>query len=298
MRAICCSVRLRIPIFSLRDHSAAEVYISPLLPPPRTALSLLIRGLGEINRVNPESDIGEITVRELMTWAIERSSYDFVKPISPICRSSQTWRVQSIEKEWIKEISRISDAVNMEVVCLNKISIYYYIFLDKLEESLQCLRDLIGLDKLLLNENEVKKALLISQRLGNTEHFVTVEDCTIIYNLKSLGREGLIDTYIPLKWLKNEEGINQGIIEDLYTQLLLSDMDLDPRNPRQFKEEFKRSREKKERFLLPLLKTEESGRRTRLVWYKPFRPKVTVKEGFTIAELNDGTHIPVPEGLV
>jgi CRISPR-associated protein Cas5 subtype I-A len=276
----CISSKLRTPFFSIRDAYASEIYISQLLPSPRTALSLLARGLGEINGLCPEMKLDGVRIADLLMWSVEKSSYAFVKPLSPLTKSSQMWRVKSIEKSWIVELERISDAVETELVSSSSIGIYYLVDIDKLNGALE------GHVKILVNKDDIIKALSLCQRLGNTESLTSLDQDPRLVELKSTRREGEIDTYIPLDWIEQDLFVS-GILEDLYVNVLLGNKGVEPT-------EFHKTRHDKKRFLLPLRRITK-GQVARLVWYEPGRPKVRTREGYFIGETEDGSLIPFPE---
>ncbi|MBC7091875.1 MAG: hypothetical protein H5T50_08230, partial [Nitrososphaeria archaeon] len=166
---ICCKHSLKIPIFTTKYGEAAEVHISSFIPSPRTALSILAKGIGEIYGLSPEEREQEIRAADIMMWSIEKSSYAFIKSTSPLCKSRRLWRIRHILEHWIQKIESISDAVIEEIVSLYSIDIYYLIDLKILNENLEELSKKYLKHDIRIKEDDIKKALMTNQRIGSTE---------------------------------------------------------------------------------------------------------------------------------
>ncbi|MEM3615863.1 MAG: hypothetical protein QXX09_04350 [Candidatus Methanomethylicia archaeon] len=293
MMTLCCKLSLKLPIFTSRYIEAAEVYISSLLPSPRTVLSLLAKGIGELNELSPEEEEDGIRVADILMWAVERSSYAFVKPTSSLCRSSRLWRIKHITEPWVvaRGLDSIPDAVVEEVVSLSSLDIYYLLNLDKLNESLKNSLGKYKKAMISLNEKDIKKALLTNKRVGNTECLSSQLEEPTLLRIEETD-EPYSDVYVPLDWI---EGFKEGTVEDLYISVSLFNKDL---TLNEFKKGLKDIRTKKLKFLLPL--RVKSGKATerpgRLVWHEFCRLEIRKKEGYEVYKAEDGTFMLIPSG--
>jgi len=296
---ICSSTQILLPIFSLGYPEATTILISHTLPSPRTLIALLARGLGEIIGLKSEQKIHDTPARLVLQWALESSSYAFSHPLSPIKKSFQMWRVIWLEKTWKKEIEpeRLSDAVEMEVVSLTKISAYIFTNLNKVN---------ILLGKYLphpnLTERDIELGLRTIQVIGKSEMLATPITTEIFNKFNIIGSAGKINVYCPYEWVKKPP--EEGVEEDMLIHInLLPDYIKDTIDePKKILKEIELSkREKigcrriKARFILPLSLMRKISYRGKIIeYFKPVDVNVELKDGFTIVEIADGGRIPLP----
>ncbi|MDW8004960.1 MAG: hypothetical protein RMI04_09140 [Thermofilaceae archaeon] len=296
LTVICASTQLLLPLFSLGYPETATILVSHTLPSPRTLIALLARGLGEIKGLTSEQKVDistsrklrrQIEARLILQWAFESNSYAFSRPLSPIKKSSQIWRVVWIEKKFLLREDRREkgvprDAVNVELVSLAKTSAYLFLDIKGVNESLR--RYLPQVDS--VTEKDVERALRIARIMGRSEMFVTPLSAEVSDRLNIVGSEGKINTYCPLDWLR--EPPLQGLVEDLLVHLRLLAKVEDP-------SDLPKHRREKLRFILPL-SLERIVQAGRIVEYlKPVEIDVKVKGEYTIAETPDGGRVILPK---
>jgi len=296
---ICSSTQILLPIFSLGYPEATTILISHTLPSPRTLIALLARGLGEIMGLKSEQKIHDTPARLVLQWALENSSYAFSRPLSPIKKSFQMWRVIWLEKTWKKEIEseRLSDAVEMEVVSLAKISAYIFTSLNKVNT-------LLGkyLSHPNLTERDIELGLRTIQVIGKSEILSTPITIEIFNKFNVIGPAGKINVYCPYEWVKKppEEGVEEDML--IHINLLpdyVKDTIDEPKKILKEIELLKREkigfRRVKTRFILPLsLMSKISYRGKVIEYFEPVEVNVELKDGFTIVETADGGKIPLP----
>ncbi|MEM2211358.1 MAG: hypothetical protein QXK35_06115 [Nitrososphaerales archaeon] len=280
------SIKVRLPIFSTRYIEAAEVFTSSLLPSPRTCLSIIARGLCEFNGMSSEEVINGLRVGDIASWAVELSSYAFVRPHDPLCKSSHIWRVIMLEAMWKNRVASLKDAVECEYITTGELAIYYVINFKELNKYV---KDNLN-SSIKVNDEDIIKFLSIIQRLGGTEFFSSIrENPRKQLIIERLGNNGSINVYIPLNWVKNFE---KGIIESMHVNLLL----LEDNKMHNIKN-FKSSREEYRRFLLPLQRLERFGSKSLThTWYEPVAVNVRLKDGYVFVKIEDGTAIPIQIG--
>ncbi|MCR8453604.1 MAG: hypothetical protein NDP13_01270 [Crenarchaeota archaeon] len=304
MAVICASARFLLPLFSLGYPETATILISHTLPSPRTLIALLARGIGEIKGLTSEQKIDVLTskgskqveARLILQWAFESNSYAFSRPLSPIMKSSQIWRVVWIEKEFLikkkkeekREVPR--DAINVEIVSLAEIAAYLFLHLDGVNESL---RKYLGgylsqVDD--VTKRDIERALQIARVIGRSEMLATPISVEVFNSFNIIGSEGKINTYCPLNWLK--EVVQQGLMEDVLIHLrLLPDEDKDLTD-------LPEHRRKKLKFVLPL-SLERFIQDKKIVEYlKPIEVDVKVKDEYTIIELPDRGRVVLPKDFL
>jgi len=303
LSTICASTRFLLPLFSLGYPETATILISHTLPSPRTLIALLARGIGEIKGLTSEQKINVLTskglkqveARLLLQWAFESNSYAFSRPLSPIKKSSQIWRVVWIEKGFLiekgkgeREVPR--DAINVEVVSLAEIATYLFLHLNGVNESLRkylrgCLPEVGD-----VTERDVERALQIARVIGRSEMLATPISIEIFNSFNIIGSEGKINTYCPLDWLK--EVVQEGIMEDVLIHLRLLPVKVeDPLDLPKYRRE-------KLRFVLPL-SLERMIQNGRIVEYlKPVEVDVKVKDEYIIIELPDGGKTVLPKDFL
>lgn len=273
LSVLCATAHFLIPIFSLGYPEETTIFISHMLPNPRTLIALLARGLGENNELSPEQMIKGVETRTVLQWALEKNSYATARPISPLKKSSQIQRVVWLEKTWKGKVQK--DAVKMELVSLSKLVAYIFVDVDEVVESLK--KYLPNIEN--ITERDLKLALQITQTIGKSEGLATpiLVDVFKRENFKVEGVKGTLNTYCPLEWI---EHFNQGLKEDMLIHIRL--MKKHVARP----EEIKKYRRERLPFILPL--SFERG------IFKPKETEVVLKSGFTIVKLPDKGKAALP----
>lgn len=297
MVVICASAHFLLPLFSLGYPETATILISHTLPSPRALLALLARGIGEIKGLTSEQKVEVLTSKKLkrqvearlvLQWAFENNSYAFLRPLSPIKKSSQIWRVIWIEKKFLiekrkekREVPR--DAINVEIVSLTEASAYLFSHIDEVNKSLRKYLPHIG-D---ITERDMEHALRIARVIGRSEMLITPISVKIFNEFNIRGSEGKINTYCPLDWLK--EPLWQGLIEDVLVHLRLLSVKVE--EPM----DLPKHRREKMRFVLPL-SLERIVQNGKIVEYlKPVDIDVKLRDEYTIVELPDGGRVALPK---
>jgi len=283
MRLIALGVHIRLPFFALRDPTSLGVRLSFLLPPPRTILGALARGLGIIYGIKSgEEDLRGEAARNVLTYALEAHALATIRPLSPLTRSSQMLRfVPPVEKgEPVKVPESAHDAFKTDFIFLNELKAIYIVDINSVNRILEN----YGLSE--IDVQALDDAAHLIDRIGNTEitcHVKNVERLEIVEECST------VDTYFPLSWLERAEGNyyigellpnlyvlrNLGQIEQLNISCI-SDKDL---------------RRKKIPYLLPIQIAE--NRRGREV-LKPADVPVKPKVGYIAYLLSDETKVILP----
>lgn len=299
MTVICASTQFLLPLFSLGYPETATILVSHTLPSPRALIALLARGIGEVKGLTSEQKVDvstskglrrQVEARLILQWAFESNSYAFSRPLSPIKKSSQIWRVVWIEKEFLlredrKEKGVSRDAVSVEFISLAKILAYLFLDVNGVNESLGKYLPQVG-D---VTERDVKRALRITRILGKSEMLATPLSTEILDRFTIIGSEGKINTYCPLDWLKELPW--QGLVEDVLVHLRFLAKVEEPMDLPKYRRE-------KLRFILPLL-LERIVQGNKIVEYlKPIEIDIKVKEEYTIVELPDGGRVVLPKGFI
>ncbi|MEM4488611.1 MAG: hypothetical protein QXK88_07440 [Desulfurococcaceae archaeon] len=303
MVVVCASTRFLLPIFSLGYPETATILISHTLPSPRTLIALLARGIGEIKGLTSEQKINVLTskglkqveARLILQWAFENNSYAFSRPLSPIKKSSQIWRVVWIEKKFLIEKRKGEggvppDAINVEIVSLAEIAAYLFLHLDEVNKSL---KEYLGgfLSQVGdITERDVRRALQITRIIGRSEMLASPISVETFNSFNIIDSKGKINTYCPLDWLK--EVVQQGLIEDVLINLrLLSVKVEDPLD-------IPKHRREKMRYMLPL-SLERTIQNGRVIEYlRPVEVDVNVKDEYAIIELPDGGRTVLPKDFL
>jgi len=189
MRAVLALIRA--PLFSTRKPIAYQVAVAYPLPQPSTLVGALTYSL-TVAYGGVKGFSGDLYVKKCCENVLRGLIRAVAKPLSPISRSSFTLsRMRTLElssDEVVKRIKRgkrIKDAMVREYF-YGKIGLLY-VFKD---EELAM---------------KASKALYLLERLGDTESCICVEEIRDI-KLKSVGREGEVDTYTPFEWLEGISG--------------------------------------------------------------------------------------------
>ena len=239
------SVRIFIPLFSVRYFEAWGVRVSTRLPPPRTVLGALARGLGiSLNIASGEKYIGEKPARIILTEVIERSSYAFVRPLSPLVKTSQILRIvpgiEQAKEIHIAKASIAHDAFKHDVIFSNEMETVYAIDFVKLNKEL----DECGLKK--ASAEDIILALRMIDRIGPTEAFCHVLNVERV-EPRIVDPPATINSYTPAAWVEPlHQGEQNYLIESLYPNLRILEHILG----KHFS--FEQSRKERVNFILPI----------------------------------------------
>lgn len=260
-----------------------------LLPPPRTVLGALTRGLGiSLGIKSGEERVKRKLARITLTEAVECSSYAFVRPLSPLVKTSQILRiVPGIEKaEGLIDPSRAHDAFKHDVVFSNEMEIVYAINFAELNERLSS----YGLRKVAADDIAVASRMI--DRIGPTEAFCHVINAERVEPLR-IGAPATINTYVPIqdpaKWVEPlQRGEQNYLVEPLYPNLRVLGM----------KTLSTKSRREKISYVLPIACTRR--RRGREI-FECSEVLVRPMKGYSIYSLGNGessTRVILPENEV
>lgn len=303
MSVICASAQLLLPLFSLGYPETATILISHTLPPPRTLIALLARGVGEIKGLTSEQKVeiatsrgsrGKVEARLVLQWAFESNSYAFLRPLSPVKKSSQIWHVVWLEKPVREEVPKGRkkeaprpplDAVNVEIVSIAKASAYLFLDVDGVNRSLMEYLPQVGA----ITGKDVERALRVIRVVGRSEMLATPLSVEVFDKIGVVGPEGRINTYCPLDWLK--EMPRHGLVEDVLIHLRLLAKVGGPTD-------LPSHRREKLKFVLPLLLEREIQGGRVVEYFKPMEIDVKVKDDYTIVELPDGGRTVLPKGFL
>jgi len=239
-------IRIFLPLFSVRHFEAWGIRISARLPPPRTVLGALARGLGiSLNIQSGEECVGKKAARIILTEAVEYSSYAFLRPISPLIKTSQILRIvpriEQAKKIDVNKASSAHDAFKHDIIFSNEMAIIYAIDLVELNERL----NKYGLRKVTVNDIVI--ALRTIDRIGPTEALCNVLKIERA-RLKVVESPATIDTYVPVAWVEPlKQGEQSYLIELLYPNLRLL------RTLKRPILSFERSRKEKVGYILPIV---------------------------------------------
>ncbi|MEM3433192.1 MAG: type I-A CRISPR-associated protein Cas5a [Candidatus Methanomethyliaceae archaeon] len=285
----CFTVDILIPLFSIRDPESWGVRLSYLLPPPRTILGALARGLGRVlGFCSGEETVRGLAVREILTFALESSTFATVRPLTPIIRHPQLLRIVPAIEEGEQPIdpTRAHDAFKHDILFTNRLRLIFTPNLKQLNLVLQ--EHAISA----VQESDLLASMQLLERIGNTESFCSPQRQRQLKAAKA--DTNVVNTYSPLQWI--EPNISNGIISPLLVNLRLletfSDSDYIKR-----KDEGvglvrdPQIRRKKAMFCLPLsTKTSQRGREL----LTPAEVVVEPKPGYAIYALADGTSMVLP----
>ncbi len=234
------SAKVFLPLFYVRYGESWGIRLSSRLPSPRTILGALAKGLGIILGIESgETLIKGRSAREVLMEAVELSSYGFVRPLSPLVKTSQILRiVPAIEQNkvyassvmglsgeaFIKAVSSFHDAFKHDIVFSNEMELVYVVSIEELNEKLSeygC-REVKWRDVLL--------ALKMIDRIGSTEALGGVLSVKHVKYVRKVGKRATVNTYVPVEepavWVETlHEALNQYsggyLIEPLYPNLRL-----------------------------------------------------------------------------
>ncbi|MBS7248624.1 MAG: type I-A CRISPR-associated protein Cas5a [Candidatus Jordarchaeales archaeon] len=292
------SVRVFLPLFHVRYEDAWGIRLSPRLPPPRTILGALAKGVGVVLGVEGgEVPIGEKRARELLMDAVESCSYGFVRPLSPLVKTSQILRVvPAIEQKrvtsdifklkgggLVNQAAKFHDAFKHDVVVSGEMEFVYALSLEELNDDIAGSFGGVG-------REEVLSALRMIDRVGSTESLCGVLSVKHV-GLKEVGPRATVNTYVPVedpaKWVEPVHAATRGyLIEPLYPNLRVVGM-----------KRVEDVKSMKINFLLPIYCSEV--RRGREV-FEPTEVLVDCVNGYSVYSLHgtgDGeTRIVLPRG--
>ena len=287
----CFVVDVLIPLFSIRDPGSWGVRLSYLLPPPRTIIGAFARALGVVLGFRSgEEKVKGPYVREILTFALESSTFATVRPLAPLVSHPQLLRVvPAIEKgENPIDPATAHDAFKHDVLFTNKLRL---VIAPDLEELNAIIQD-YGLPA--IKESDLLIAMQMLERIGNTESLCSPQNPKQL-SLKHGGRGAkMVNTYSPLPWI--EPNLLNGLISPLLVNLRLLETfgDSDYIKIRDKGIELIRNREirrKKAMFCLPLAaQTSQRGREL----LAPLEVRANPKPGYAIYSLDDGTSLILP----
>ena len=296
------SARIFLPLFYVRYREAWGVRLSSRLPPPRTILGALAKGLGIILGI----ESGEILIkgrhaREILTEAVEFASYGFVRPLSPLVKTSQILRVvPAIEqgkvnrsnimnldaKTFFKTAAGFHDAFKHDIILSSEMEFIYVISLKYLNEYLAE----YGYGK--IEQEEILSALRMLDRIGPTEALGGILSVKYVACPKEVKAPAAVNTYVPVEkpamWVEPLQRVSQRyLIEPLYPNLrFIGERKISRKN-----------REIKINFVLPLSYSRRRGGRE---IFEPSEVLVKPLDGYGIYSLDgtgDGvTKIVLPKG--
>lgn len=294
------SVKIFLPLFYVRYREAWGVRLSSRLPPPRTILGALAKGLGIILGIEGgETLINGEPARKILTEAVESSSYGFVRPLSPLVKTSQILRVvpaieqdkvsfsviADLKNDFIRKVSGFHDAFKHDVIFSNEMELIYVISLKQLNESLTK----HGYKEIKLEE--ITSALKMIDRIGPTEALGGVLSIKHVKQPKEVSSPATINTYVPFeepnKWVEPlYEASQEYLIEPLYPSLRFIGKQKVTNETRKIKINF----------LLPLSYRKRRGGRE---IFQPSNVLVRPMENYCIYSIDgedDATRIILPEG--
>lgn len=283
----CLRLKVLLPVFSVRDFATAEVYVSYILPAPRTILSLLTRGLGELFGVSGEaSGEGKCKHSELLTRAVEESTLAFVKPDSPLLRTAHMWHIKAIERRWIEDYSRLHDAVQAQIVSTNLLSIYFFVDINRLSDALR------RYNYRSVDVNDLLEALWLCNRIGTTEAlYAPHKEGPRTLDYGSVSGRALINTYAPESWVNIHGG--SWVIEDSYFSILMLLIEDKMKGLQRKKVDFKLTRREKARLVHPLNRQVVMGKVVREI-YEPATFEAEARNDFHVIRVEDGATCVLP----
>lgn len=278
-------VELNVPLFSVRDPESWGVRTSFTLPPPRTLLGALGRGLGIVLGFRSgEETINENgkRARDIITFVLEKHSIATVRPLSGIVKSSQMLRIVPIVEKGEKDfnLEKAHDAFKHDVVFTARMKAIYFIDIDSINIKLKE----IGIREIKMGD--LRRAIFFIDRIGSSENVSHLESCE---ELSIINEGSEVDTYFPLAWANS---ISDGYrVDVLLPNLCLMEL-LGIIKKADIKTLLdKELRRRKEPFVLPLkgIKTPK-GREI----FEPTRLRVKPKLGYEICSLSDGSGVVLP----
>jgi CRISPR-associated protein Cas5 subtype I-A len=276
-------VHLFLPLFSVRDPASWGVRLSFLLPPPRTLLGALARGVGILSGAASGEELRKReAVRNILTYAFEAYSYVTVQPLSPLIKSSQILRfVPPVEKgERIRTSQEAHDAFKTDFIFSSDMKVVFFINIASINEVLEE----YGLPK--INLNKLCYAARLIDRIGQTEIMCYTKN---VEWLKIKETSSTVNTYLPYKWLERVEGDH--FISELLPNLgVLKSLDrIQSMKISHIKD--KELRRKKILYLFPLrLMKAPKGKEI----FETIEVRTKLKTGYGAYLLSDGTKVAVP----
>ncbi|MEM3712492.1 MAG: type I-A CRISPR-associated protein Cas5a [Thermoproteota archaeon] len=275
-------VHVFAPLYTIRDPASWGVRMSFLLPPPRTLIGALARGLGITYGIasGEERLKGEFT-RNILCYALEKSIFATIRPLSPLVKTSQIIRmVPAVEKgESIETPEKAHDAFKTDFIFCGNLKIVYAIDIDMVNSVFEKY-DLPKTDTIRLN-----RAARFLDRIGQTESICYVKNIEL---LEIKGESTNINTYLPTYWIKDITG--NYFIRELLPNIRIIENYMKKRLGIESIED-KDLRKKKIPFLLPLQAT---GYHRGREFLEPAEVTVQLKLGYKAYLLNDGTKIALP----
>jgi CRISPR-associated protein Cas5 subtype I-A len=254
-----------------------------LLPPPRTVLGALARGVGIILGVpSGEEKLREEIIRNVLTYTFEAYSFATIRPLSPLVKSSQILRyVPPVEKdEHIKMPQEAHDAFKTDIIFSNEIEVIFFINIESVNNIFQE----YGLSR--IDAEKICYAMQLIDRVGPTEAMCYTKN---VEQLKIKEVCSAINTYVPYGWLEEAKGEycigellpNLGVLESLGQIRQINIKNIQDKDIRR----------KKILYLLPLRLTK--GPKGKEV-FEVSEVKVKLKSGYLAYLLNDGTKVAIP----
>lgn len=277
------AVSLRLPLFSVRDPESWGVRLSFVLPPPRSSLGALARGLGIILgfRSGEERRKNQF-VRDILTFGIEVSSYATIRQLSLLLKSSYILRyVPPVEKgEPIETVEGSHDAFKTDLMFSDAMKIIFSFDIAKINNIFETY-DLPKVD-----EGIICQAAKLIDRIGSTENFCYAHKVEFV-SIKEIS--STVNTYVPLDWIESVKG--EYFISDLLPNIrVLKDLGI-------IKDESisnlqdKDLRRMKIRYVFPLkLVSEIRGK----MFFESNDVEIKLKKGYSGYILNDGTRVVIP----
>jgi len=274
---------LFLPLFSVRDPTSWGVRLSFLLPPPRTMLGALARGVGIISGVaSGEEKLREEIIRNILTYAFEAYSFATVRPLSPLIKSSQILRyVPPVEKgEREKTPQEAHDAFKTEIIFSTEMKVIFFVNMESVNNIFQK----YGLPR--INTEKLCYATRLIDRVGPTEAMCYTKN---VEQLKIKEVCSAINTYVPHGWLEEAKG--EYCVGELLPNLRVLESlgQIRQTNIKNIQDED--LRRKKILYLFPLRLTK--GPKGREV-FEASELKVKLKAGYEAYLLNDGTEVAIP----
>lgn len=289
--AVCVAADILAPVLSVRYHEPMAVLLSHTLPPPRTLLACLARGLGEIFGLGPEEDvkIGGFSTRArlALSWAVERSSLAFVRPRSKIAKVASMWKVWWIEKVYDvtkRGVRGLSDALKLELSITRRLTAYFFLDLEALNQLLSDIKPNLPS----INRRELEKAVSCIKRVGMSECLASPKLVSFFDKRNfTIKQEGELNAYSPADWISPRA--NEYILEDVYVPCELVEKGL---SLEMFVKKLKTLRRVTKRFVLPLREVRiERAYRV----FEPIEVFAKVKPEYSIVELPDGGRCVLPK---
>jgi len=273
-------IHVYVPLYTIRDPESWGVRLSFLLPPPRTVIGALARGLGILYGIaSGEEKLEGKFAREVLCYALEKASFATVRPLSPLFRSFHIMRlVPSIERGTSEDVH---DAFKTDFIFCSELKIIYAVNIEIVNSVLEK----YGLPK--ADYEKLGLAARFIDRLGQTESICYVKSIEWL----EIEEESLdINTYLPEYWIEEVSG--DYTVERLLPNIrILESLEEDIKDLGIDSIKNKDLRKKKIPFVLPLRRARYQHRREIL---EPIEVKVKPKSGYMAYLLNDKTKIVLP----